>query len=170
MALPYSNPQQEALTYGKRKIPFFTSDIITAQASELPSLYALKEREKQQEEGQALEKEAITSAENIAAQEREVEKQGQENEKAIAERRNELEDLISRRTISQNERIAEENRKLAEREAEVSKVLGVGGLAISGVSAAKELWPDWSPSGFELARAGLGAGAGYYLTRKKKPE
>ena len=177
-------PSIQSGVYSKRKQYPYVSDIISAEASTLPSLKALKIQQEQEQEQANIEKEsiaasreAIASSERVATVGREsseaLAKRKEEIDREIANKKNEWEDIFSKRNISQTEELAARAEEIEGKKAAISNILGVGQLGVAGVTAAKGLYPSWDPSS-STTGAGVGAfsggAAGYYLTKDKKPK
>ena len=103
-----------ALTYGQRRRLPYMSDLITAEASRLPAIYAIKDAREQAEQQEALKEKELTQAVDISALER-------ESAEKIADRQAALDTELAAATRASNEAIAKKNRQLEQMKMEDAK-------------------------------------------------
>lgn len=137
MATPYGST---ALTYGVRRYRPYISDLITAEASRLPELYALRDIKKQREKETGLKEKELTQTADIAALER-------ESGERIAEKRRETDKLLADAIRMSNESIAKKNRQLEQekmrftkKQANIENIISGVNLGLSTYGLAKDIF------------------------------
>lgn len=159
-----------ALSYGRRRKRPYISDLITAEASKLPSLYALKDIKERAEQEQSLQERGLTQTADIA-------KLGRESSERISAKQLQLDKSLAEATRKSQEQIASRTQGLEaarqsfeQKQAKTANLISGAGLGFQAYGLAKDagvFGGAYSKPSLAIG-AGVGAGTAYALRKKPK--